>query len=292
MQAARGDGTVRRMKPPGPLPSTPPAPGDALQRLLRDARVDLATAGGLVLLAAIALTSLYGLGLDYPLKAALLYALAAALVWRGLQAGPAPGPHPHRRFGAANRVTLGRLGVGMLLAALGGETSLGTPATLPAAWWAVIVVATVTAVSDAADGPLARRAGLASRYGARFDMETDAWFTLLLCGLVWQADQTGAWVLAAGLMRYAFVAAAWVWPWLDGPLPPSWRRQAVCVVQITTLIVCLGPIVSPLLATVLAAASLLLLTASFAIDIAWLARNRVRSHHPHHPPTHPLPPER
>ena len=54
-------------------------------------------------------------------------------------------------------------------------------------------------------------------------------------------------------MRYAFVALAKVWPWLNGALPPSRRRQTVCVVQITTLIVCLGPVVPPLLASALAA---------------------------------------
>ena len=77
-------------------------------------------------------------------------------------------------------------------------------------------------------------------------------------------------------MRYAFVAAAALWPWLAAPLPPSRRRQAVCVVQITALIVCLGPIVPPALASALAALSLLLLGASFATDVWHLARQRVR----------------
>jgi hypothetical protein len=166
--------------------------------LRRDAARALWVAAGILLLAAAALSGLAGLGLDYLVKAALLYGLAAALVWRGLLRGPAPGPHPHAQFGAANRVTLGRLALGLLLAALIGEAALATPATQPAAWWAVVGVATLAAVLDAVDGPLARRAGLASRYGARFDMETDAWFTLLLCGLLWQGGQTGAWVLAAG----------------------------------------------------------------------------------------------
>jgi phosphatidylglycerophosphate synthase len=253
--------------------------------LLRDTARALCLAAVLLLLAAGAISGLAGLGLDYPAKVALLYGLAAALVWRGLLRGPAPGPHPHARFGAANGVTLGRLGLGLLLAALIGEPALGTPATQPAAWWAVVGVATLAAVLDAVDGPLARRAGLASRYGARFDMETDAWFTLLLCGLLWQGGQTGAWVLAAGLMRYAFVAAAWAWPWLGAPLPPSRRRQAVCVLQITTLIVCLAPVVSPALATGLAAASLAVLAGSFAVDVAWLAqaRHRLASTTPPHP---------
>jgi phosphatidylglycerophosphate synthase len=105
-------------------------------------------------------------------------------------------------------------------------------------------------------------------------METDAAFTLVLCALVLQAGQAGPWVLASGLMRYAFVAASKPWPWLAGALPPSKRRQTVCVVQITALIICLGPIVPPWLAASLAAFSLALLSLSFAVDIRTLARQR------------------
>jgi phosphatidylglycerophosphate synthase len=191
-----------------------------------------------VVLLAAALGVAGGLGLDYTLKASLGYGAGAWLVWRGL------GAHPHPRFGPANRVTLLRLGQA------------------------------ATALLDAVDGALARRSGLASAFGARFDMETDAVFTLVLCALVLQAGQAGPWVLASGLMRYAFVTAARPWPWLAGALPPSKRRQTVCVVQITTLIVCLGPIVPPPLATGLAAISLALLTLSFAIDVRTLARQR------------------
>ena len=39
---------------------------------------------------------------------------------------------------------------------------------------------------------------------------------------------SNAWVLACGLMRYAFVAAGLLAPPLRRPLPPSRRRQAVC----------------------------------------------------------------
>lgn len=290
LQEPAGDGTVPRMNLPRPRPSASGLPpGQALAGLRRDTAQALGVAAVLVLLTAAAVSGLAGLGLDYVAKTALLYGLAAALVWRGLLHGPAPGPHPHARFGAANRVTLGRLALGLLLAALIGEPALATPSTQPAAWWAVVVVATLAAVLDAADGPLARRAGLSSRYGARFDMETDAWFTLLLCGLLWQGGQTGAWVLAAGGMRYAFVAAAWAWPWLGAALPPSRRRQTVCVLQITTLIVCLAPVVSPALASALAGASLALLAGSFAIDVVWLAQARHRPVSPPPPPPQPHP---
>lgn len=239
------------------------------QGLARDTARDLAAMAALVLLAALALAGAAGLGLDYPAKALLVFVAGAWLVWRAL------GAHPHARFGPANRVTLARLGAMALMAALVGEALLRAPLhAMPAAAWWLVVAATLTALLDAVDGALARRSGLVSAFGARFDMETDAAFTLVLCALVLQAGQAGPWILASGLMRYAFVAAAWVWPWLNGPLPPSKRRQTVCVVQITTLIVCLGPIVPPLLASALAAISLALLTLSFATDVRTLARQR------------------
>lgn len=202
----------------------------------------------------------------YEAKALLIFVLVLGLAWPGLRTH-----HPHARFGPANRVTLARLGLMALLAACLGEA-------LHAPWlvWALVVLATVAAVLDAADGPLARRSGLASAFGARFDMEIDALLTLVLCLLLVQEGKAGAWVLAAGLMRYAFVAAAWALPWLNAPLPPSWRRKAVCVTQITTLIVCLGPVIAPWASNALAALALAMLSWSFAVDIHWLHRHRPR----------------
>ena len=262
---------LQTMKTAGSPPFTPQPRQDIADRrgLARDATRDLAAMTAMVLLMAVAMASGVGLGPDYAVKALLVFAGGAWLVWRAL------GAHPHARFGPANRVTLARLGALALMAALIGEALPRAPLdAMPAAAWWLVLAATVTASLDAVDGALARRSGLASAFGARFDMETDAAFTLVLCALVVQAGQAGVWILASGLMRYAFVAAAFVWPWLNGPLQPSKRRQTVCVVQITTLIVCLGPIVPPLLATGLAAASLALLTLSFATDVRTLARQR------------------
>jgi phosphatidylglycerophosphate synthase len=150
--------------------------------------------------------------------------------------------------------------------------------------WVAIVVATSAALLDALDGPLARSQALASEFGARFDMETDALLVLVLSLLVLRFDKAGSWILAAGLMRYAFVLAAVAWPWMARPLPPSLRRKAVCVAQITSLIVCLGPVIDPAWSRALAAASLAALSASFAADLAWLARRRrAGGRHPSRP---------
>jgi len=238
---------------------------------MRGAWRDVALVAGGLLLAALAAAWAAGLGGGYVLKALAWLAAGAVAISAGLRAGT----HPHARFGNANRITLLRLALAGLLVGLLGEAAWSRPLAGPGALaWAVVVLATVTALLDAADGALARRSGLASAFGARFDMETDAAYTVVLCALVWQAGQAGPWVLLAGLMRYGFVAAAWRWPWLAAPLPPSRRRQAVCVAQITTLIVCLAPVVSPALATLMAAASLALLAGSFAVDVQFLARTR------------------
>jgi phosphatidylglycerophosphate synthase len=262
---------LQTMKTAGSPAFTPQPRQDIADRqgLAKDAARDLVAVAALVLLVALAMASGAGMGWDYAAKALLVFAIGTWLVWGAL------GAHPHARFGPANRVTLVRLGSVALTASLMGEALPRAPLdAMPAAAWWLVIAATLTALLDAVDGWLARRSGLASAFGARFDMETDAAFTLVLCALVVQAGQAGPWILASGLMRYAFVAAAFIWPWLNGRLQPSKRRQTVCVVQITTLIVCLGPIVPPLLASALAAISLALLTLSFATDVRTLARQR------------------
>lgn len=239
----------------------------ARHRLARDALLHLGIAAAVLASVAAWLVLAIGGRPAFVLQALGMYILAAWLVWRGLHM------HPHDTFGPANRVTLVRLTVLCLLTAIALQNS-GLLATVPRPWgdWALVVLATVTALLDVVDGALARRSGMASAFGARFDMETDAAFILVLCVIVVQHGQVGPWILAAGFMRYAFVAAAWIWPWLAAPLKPSKRRQIACVAQITALIICLAPVVSPALASALGAASLAGLTISFAIDIRQLAK--------------------
>lgn len=176
--------------------------------------------------------------------------------------------HPLARLGPANLVT----GLRALLVALIAAVAL-EPGAVPVGWW-VVVTATVAATLDAADGLLARKTALASAFGARFDMEIDALLVLVLSVLVWRDAAAGPWVMLAGLLRYLFVGAALLLPWLARPLPLSRRRQVVCVVQIAALIVALVPGVTPPASTTLAATSLVLLVWSFWVDVAWLAARR------------------
>ena len=238
------------------------------------ARVRLAHPAGVVTaLMAVALAAAaavvareLALGPLYLVKTLAVFAVVAGFVLANLGAH-----HPFARFGPANQITLARAALVAVLAGLVGEQG---GATLGGLAFALAIIA---AVLDAVDGPLARATGMASAFGARFDMETDAALLLVLAALAWQLDKAGPWVLASGLMRYAFVAAAAVAPWLGRPLPPSFRRKLVCAVQTAVLVTVLAPVLAPPLTSVLAALALALLLFSFAADVIWLRRH-VREH--------------
>ncbi|MFJ4986670.1 CDP-alcohol phosphatidyltransferase family protein [Streptomyces sp. NPDC088732] len=167
-------------------------------------------------------------------------------------------------LGPADRVTLGRAVL------VGGVTAL---AVVGAAHGPVFtLVASVALVLDAVDGKVARRTGTCSRLGARFDMEVDAFLIMVLS--VQLAMVQGPWVLAIGAMRYAFVAASWVLPWLNAPLPPSFARKTVAACQGIALVAACSGILPGAAAAGVAALALGALVWSFGRDIAWLWRTR------------------
>jgi phosphatidylglycerophosphate synthase len=172
------------------------------------------------------------------------------------------------RFGPADRITAVRA---VLVAAL--VLCLAQPAA-PGTAWGVVAIALVAVVLDGADGWVARRTGTASAFGMRFDMETDAALILVLAFLVWRYGKAGPWILGAGLLRYLFIGAGWVWPWMARPLVPTLRARVICVVQIAALIIALMPIVAPSASAVVGACGLVALSYSFLVDTLWLVRRR------------------
>ena len=224
----------------------------------------LAAIGAVVVTAAaIALQSLLALDSMYPARVAAVASAVLVLAVAGLGRW-----HQHARIGAANLVTGGRA----LILALVASVALAPEA--PARTWPLVLIATAGAAADVLDGTLARRSGMSSRFGARFDMEVDALLVLVLSILAWRTAQVGPWIVAAGAMRYAFAAAGWLVPWMREDLPASRRRQTACVVQIVTLIVALVPGLSSGWAATIAAAGLALLTWSFGVDVQWLFARR------------------
>ena len=107
-------------------------------------------------------------------------------------------------------------------------------------------------------------------------MEVDALLILVLSVLAWQLGKAGVWVLVSGLLRYVFVAAGWIWRWLQAPLPPSWRGKAVCVVQVAALILAIAPFVRWPASAATAAAGLAALSWSFLVDVMRLWRGSDR----------------
>lgn len=171
-----------------------------------------AAAAQVVLLAL--LTAVTGLG-PVAWAAGLLHAAAlwAVLDTAARRAGPGS-------LGPADLVTLARA------ALVGGVLALVVDGSGPGP---VVALASVALLLDAVDGPVARRTGTASALGARFDMEVDAFLLLVLSAAA--AARLGPWVLAIGLLRYAWVAAGRVLPWLRGELPVRRSAKVVAAVQ-------------------------------------------------------------
>ena len=233
--------------------------------MLVDAGWRVALLGLAVALGGLLLMRVAGLGWRMPAGALAGYTTIALLVLLGLALHA-----PHRRFGAANAVTLARAATASLFI---GVLADGT-VLAPAGRWVLTLAGTAALLLDGVDGWAARKTGLSSRFGARFDMEVDALFVLVLGALVWRAGQAGAWVLTAGLLRYLFVAAGRLFPVLTAPLPESFRRKAICVAIIAVQLTALSPLLAPGPARLLCLAGLALLCYSFGADIVLLAAER------------------
>ncbi len=229
---------------------------------------DLAIGGLFALIVAAATCWLLGVPTSHVAETAALYGVVAFRILRRLPLVQTPEAGPG--IGLANRVTLARATLVMPVAALVFQPGM---LVLQRTYWWIIGLSIVALALDFLDGRVARMTGTSSAFGARFDMELDAFLLLALSVIVWQSGKVGPWVILVGALRYLFVGSAQVWPSLDGALPPSWRRKAVCVVQGVALLVCLAPIIPAALAGVVAAVALVTLSYSFAVDVRWLASN-------------------
>jgi phosphatidylglycerophosphate synthase len=170
-------------------------------------------------------------------------------------------------FGPADLVTLTRATLACAVGALVAQASTGDEVG------AALVPLTVVALAlDFVDGRVARRTGTASAFGARLDGEADAFLILVLSAYV--ARDAGAWVLAMGLVRYAYAVAAHLLPWMQRDLPPRyWRKVVAAVVGIALTVAAAGlaPAAVTYAGLVVAA---VLLAESFGWDVVWLWRRR------------------
>ncbi len=202
-------------------------------------------------------------GLTAPAWAAgALYTLAGTAVLGWASRG--------RSLGPADAVTTVRAVL------VGGVVALVAQGGPP---WPLVALAAIALALDLVDGLVARRTGTASAFGARYDMEVDA-FVLVVLGVHVAAD-LGPWVLLVGAFRYVFWAASVPWPWLAVPLPERRSRKAVAAVQGIALVAAAAPVVPAPAAAALVGSALAMLVWSFGRDVRWLLRrHRARGRGP------------
>ena len=193
--------------------------------------------------------------------AVVSFGLAAILAGRGLHRD-----YPHDRLGLCNYVTLMRL---VLVCALLVPLLAGSEPS-----WAFFGLAVLALLLDGLDGWLARRHGLVSTFGARFDVEVDSAFALVLALNVAVTTEVGVWAVLLGLPRYVFGGAGLVLPWMRRDLPERFSRKVVCVLQLAVLIAMQAPILPSMAAVLLVPVVAVALIWSFAKDVIWLWRNR------------------
>ncbi|WP_405419489.1 CDP-alcohol phosphatidyltransferase family protein [Pseudonocardia alni] len=231
------------------------------------APVALQVAAGAVLLAAVlaVLVPTTGAGALRVTGAAVVGVVAAALLLRAARRAG------ERTLGPAGVVTLARGALAVAVVALVGLDGAGTVA--------LVALTAVALALDGVDGPVARRTGTVTALGARFDMETDAFLLMVLSAHV--AATTGHWwVTALGLLRYAFVAAGRVAPWLRGALPPRYSAKVVAALQGIVLLVTAAGVLPAVVALTAVGVALAALAWSFGVSVVQLWRAADR--HPFH----------
>jgi phosphatidylglycerophosphate synthase len=170
-------------------------------------------------------------------------------------------------LGPADWVTTGRAALAGCVATLTANSLFRAEPLAP-----LVAIATVALVLDAVDGYVARRTRTASALGARMDGEVDAFLILVLS--VFVARSFGLWVLAIGAMRYAFLVAGWVAPWLRQPLPFRYWRKVVTATQGIVLVVASANVIPSPVSAIAVAGALVMLAECFGRDVAWLFERR------------------
>lgn len=232
--------------------------------------------GGLVVQLALlaGLAGTVGLGATGWLAGTAYGTVACLALTRGLRRSS------QAELGPADQVTLSRAVL------VGGVAALTADAFHRPAPVKVMVALTVVAlVLDAVDGRVARRTNTVTAFGARFDMEVDAFLVLVLS--IHVMPSVGGWALAIGAMRYAFAVASWVLPWMRGSLPARTWRKVVAVIQGVVLVFATAGVLSQPLMVAATVASLALLVESFGRDVAWRWRHRLIR--PRYQPAPPAP---
>ena len=137
---------------------------------------------------------------------------------------------PGRQFGWANVTTLIRLQlVQIMLLPIAYQNDL------------IIYLATWIFILDSVDGWLARHLHVCSEFGEYFDKETDAYFILVLCLLLYLNQRIDWWILFPGLLRYIFVLLLMISPVRIRKETKSYFGKAIFAGSVCVLIFCFSP---------------------------------------------------
>jgi phosphatidylglycerophosphate synthase len=136
----------------------------------------------------------------------------------------------------------------------------------------VVGLACVALTTDLVDGRLARTREQVTRFGAAFDMETDAFLILVLS--VYVVPLVGPASLLIGFARYLLLLGGAVRPWLTAPTPPRRWAKVVAAVQGVVLTVVAADVLPRQVAVAVTLAALALLAESFGhqVVLLWLGR--------------------
>jgi phosphatidylglycerophosphate synthase len=168
---------------------------------------------------------------------------------------------------AADWVTLARASLAVGVAALVADSfAHRAPVTL------LVSITVVALALDFVDGWVARQTKTTATLGAWFDGEVDAFLIMILS--VYVARSTGAWVVAIGAARYAFLAAAWRLPWMRAPLPPRYWRKVVAATEGIVLVIAAANVLPLAVNQAILFGALILLAESFGRDVLWLWTHR------------------
>jgi phosphatidylglycerophosphate synthase len=175
--------------------------------------------------------------------------------------------HRSEGLGVADGVTLGRASLAVGIAALVTDSfAHRTPVTL------LVSITALALALDFVDGWVARQTSTTAALGAWFDGEVDAFLILILS--VFVARSVGAWVLAIGAARYAFLAAGRPLPWMRAPLPPRYWRKVVAATQGIVLVIAAANVLPLAAIRAMLVGALILLAESFGRDVLWLRTHR------------------
>ena len=130
--------------------------------------------------------------------------------------------HPYG--GYANLVTLLRI-VTVLL------TGLKSSTLHP---YLILLVLIMVLIFDGVDGYLARKYNTSSRFGQVFDLETDNFFTLILCSILYLNGYVPWWIILSGLLSYGYVMADYLLDWSTKKVPANRHARVLSVIVFST----------------------------------------------------------